>query len=149
MLLPLFLCIGFMLAVLYIDLVFDLSALPYRKTKAALPREVLESITNYYRRISKNPWLLIFVMITCATCIIWEIRYRLVPPRIGYSSIVLFGALMLIGMLKVIPTAQRLASGKESEEKQTRLVHGLFPYHVLFLIVIISLALLQFSTTRD
>jgi hypothetical protein len=149
MLIPLFLCIGFMLAVLYIDLVFDMSALPYRKNKAALPREVLDSITNYYSHITRNPWLLIFVMTTSATCIVWEIVYDLVPPRIGYSSVVLFGALMLISMLKVIPAAQRLASGKESMERQVRLVHSLFPYHVLLLIAVIALTLLQFSVVAE
>ena len=40
---PLFLAIGFMFAVLYIDLVFDMSALPYRN-KAAIPKEVMDSI---------------------------------------------------------------------------------------------------------
>jgi hypothetical protein len=146
MLIPLSLCIGFMLAVLYIDLVFDMSALPYRKNKSALPREVLDSITNYYGKITRNPWLLIFVMTTSAVCIVWEIVYRLVPPPIGFSSIGLFGALMLISMLKVIPAAQRLASGKESVEERVRLVHSLFPYHILLLVAVICLTLLQLST---
>ena len=149
MLIPLFLCFGFMLAVLYIDIAFDLSALPYRKDKASLPEEVLYSITNYYRRITSNPWLLVFVMTTTATCIIWEIVYILVPPRIGYCSLTLFVAVMLISMFKVIPAAQRLGSGKESHEEQVRLVHSLFPYHVMILIGIISLTLLQFSTVRN
>jgi hypothetical protein len=149
MLIPLFLCIGFMLAVLYIDLAFDISALPYGKNKAAIPREVLESITSYYRRVTSNPWLLMFVMTTSATCIIWEIVYRLVPPRIGYGSIVLFGVLMLISMFKVIPAAHRLASGKESEEKKIQLTYSLFPYHVALLIIIITLTLLQFSSARN
>jgi hypothetical protein len=148
MLIPLFLCIGFMLAVLYIDLVFDMVALPYRKNRATPPKEVLESITSYYGRITQNPWLLIFVLTTSATCIIWEIVYKLVPPRISYCSIVVVSALMLIGVLKVIPAAHRLASGKESIEVQTRLVHSLFPYHILLLILTLSLTLLQFSTVK-
>ncbi len=146
MLIPLFLCIGFMLAVLYIDIYFDISALPYRKDKAALPEEVLVSITNYYGRITQNPWLLIFVLTASATCIIWEIVYNLVPPRIGYGSLALFAVLMMIGVLKVIPAAQKLGSRKESRDEQVRLVFSLFPYHVLFLIVVFSLTLLQFST---
>jgi uncharacterized membrane protein YhaH (DUF805 family) len=149
MLIPLFLCIGFMIAVLYIDLVFDTTALPYRRTKSVLPRDVLESITNYYGRITRNPYLLMFIMTTAATCIISEIVFDLVPPRIGYSSLALFGVMMLISTLKVIPAARRLASGKESTERQIRLVHSLFPYHVLLLIAIIALTLLQFSTVRE
>jgi hypothetical protein len=148
MLIPLFLCIGFMLAVIYIDLAFDLFTLPYRRNKAALPKEALESITSYYRCITRNPWLLVFVFTATATCIIWEIVYELVPPRIGYLSIAVFGAVMLIATTKVIPSAQRLASGKESDEKRTMLAHSLFPYHVTFLVLIICLAILQFSTVR-
>ncbi len=148
MLIPLFMCFGFMLAVIYIDLAFDLSTLPYRRNKAAIPREVLESITRYYRCITRNPWLLIFVFTACAACIVWEIVYELVPRRVGYLSIVMIGAVMLTATAKVIPSAQRLASGKESEEKQSQLAHSLFPYHVAFLILITLLALLQFSTVR-
>jgi hypothetical protein len=143
MLVPLFLCIGFMLAVLYIDLVYDLSALPYRKTKANLPKDVLDPILLYYGIITKRPWLLMIVMFTTTICIVVEIAYKLVPQWVGYPSIVLFGMLMLVGMLRVIPMAQRLASGKENEEKQTRLVHSLFPYHIAFLIVVLSLAFLH------
>jgi len=147
MLIPVFLCIGFCIAVLYIDLVFDISALPYRKTKANLPKAVLDPIITYYRYIAKNPWLLIFVMLTLAISITAEIVFKLVPLWIGYSSIVLIGIVMMLGVLRVIPIAQRLASQKDTEEKQTSLVHSLFPYHIVFLIIVLSLALLQFSAT--
>jgi hypothetical protein len=143
MLIPLFLCIGFMLAVLYIDLVYDLSALPYRKTKANLPKDVLDPIVQYYGIITKRPWLLIAMIITTTICIVVEIAYNLVLQWVGYTSLVSFGMLMVTGVLIVIPRAQRLASGKEPEEAQTRLVHSLFPYHIGFLIVVLSLAFLH------
>jgi hypothetical protein len=146
MLIPLSLCIGFMIAVLYMDMVFDVSALPYRKTHANLPEHVLGPIVTYYKYITKNPYLLIFVMLTTATCLISQVVYDLKPKRVAYSSLVLFILLMSITILKVIPTAQRLATGKDSKEKQTRMVHSIFPYHVTFLIVVIFLAVLQYST---
>ena len=68
MLIPLFLCIGFEIAVLYMDLVFDLSALPYRHTRAVLPGEVMGPIATYYRYITRNPYLLMFVLLTTAVC---------------------------------------------------------------------------------
>ena len=147
MLIPLFLCIGFCIAVLYMDLVFDISALPYRKAKANLPKEVLDPIITYYRYITKNPWLLFFVLLTTAISITAEIVFKLVPDPIGYSSIALIGIVVMLGILRVIPTAQRLASGKDTEEKQTSLVHSMFPYHIVLLILVLSLALLQFSST--
>src|SRR5436190_464806 len=72
MLIPLFGCIGFMLAVLYIDLTFDVSAAPYRRTGTTIPKEVLDPITNYYGRITQNPYVLMFVMLTTTLCIVTE-----------------------------------------------------------------------------
>ena len=146
MLIPLFLCIGFMLAVLYIDLMFDVSALPYRHTKAALPKEVLDPIIHYYGRIVQNPYVLMFVMLTATACIISEIVYALVPRSVGYASLFLMGLSMVTGTLKVIPMAQRLASDKESEDKRTSLVHSMLPFHLVLLISILLLATIQFST---
>ena len=147
MLVPLFMCIGFMLAVLYVDLMFDVSAVPYRRTNAPLPGGVVESIASYYRRITQNPYVLMFVMLTATVCIVTEIVYDLVPRWVGYSSLVFMGTAMLAGVGRVIPAAQRLASGKDAEDMRTRLVHSLLPGHLVLLISILLLALVQFSTT--
>jgi hypothetical protein len=145
MLIPLFLCIGFMIAVLYMDLVFDISALPYRNTQANLPKDVLDPIITYYRYITKNPWLLIFVMLTTATCVVAEIVYEMAPAWVGYASAAMMAIVMLLGVLKVSPAAQRLAARKDTEDRLTGLVHSLFPYHILLLILVLSMAYLQFS----
>lgn len=147
MLVPLFMCIGFMLAVLYIDLMFDVSAVPYRRTNAPIPGEVVESIASYYRRITQNPYVLMFVMLTATACIVAEIAYDLVPRWVGYSSLVFMAIVVLAGGARVIPMAQRLASGKDAEDKRTRLVHSMLPGHIVLLISILLLALVQFSTT--
>ena len=146
-LIPLFMCIGFMLAVLYIDLMFDVSAVPYRRTGAAIPGEVVESIASYYRRITQNPYVLIFVMLTATICVVTEIVYDLVPRWAGYSSLGFMLVAMLAGAGKVIPAAQRLAAGKDAEDTRTRLVHSMLPGHIVLLISILLLALVQFSTT--
>jgi hypothetical protein len=141
---PLFLCIGFMIAVLYIDLVFDMSALPHRRTGAPLPADVLDPIATYYRYITRNPYLLTFVMLTTTVCIVVEIVYGLVPRWAGYLSLFLMGLSMSAAVLKVIPAAQRLAAGKDTVEQQTHLVHGILPYHLVLLASILSLATVQF-----
>lgn len=144
---PLFLCIGFMIAVLYIDLQFDISALSHRRTEGPLPADVLEPIASYYRCITKNPYLLMFVMATTLTCILAQIVYGLVPRWAGYASLCLMGLSMSIGTFKVIPTAQRLAAGKDTVDAQTRMIHGMLPFHIVLLINILLLAAVQFSTT--
>ena len=144
----LFFCLGFCVAILYVDLVFDVSARPYRKTGAALPADVLTPITTYYRYVTRNPWLLIFVMSVAIACIVAQLAFRLAPPRVGIVSLVIFGVIALLAVARVIPGAQRLASGSESAGRQSRLAHALFPYHLLFLVLVLVLVLLQVGTTR-
>ncbi len=143
---PLFLCLGFCIAVVYMDLVFDLSALPYRKLKSDLSNDVLNPIITYYAYVTKNPWLLIFVMFTATACLITEVVLQLVPRWAGYSSLILFGVVMLLGVTRIIPLASRLAARKDTAEKQTHLVRSLAPYHVFIMIALLTLALMQFST---
>jgi hypothetical protein len=144
----LFFCLGFCVAILYLDLVFDTSAVPYRNSGVALPAGVLGPITTYYRYVTKNPWLLIYVMTVAITCIVVELVFGLVPSWVGYASLGVFGLIALLAVARVIPGAQRLASSKESVEERSRLAHGLLPHHMLFLVLILALVLLQSVTAR-
>lgn len=146
MLITVFVCIGFMLAVLYIDLMFDVTAVPYRRSGAPLPKAVLDPITLYYGRITQNPFVLGFVMLTTAVSLVFEIVYNLVPRWAGYVSLGAMALAMVAATLKVIPAAQRLASGKDPADVQTRLIHGMFPSHVVLLISILLLAAVQLAT---
>jgi hypothetical protein len=145
---PVFVCIGFMIAILYIDLQFDMLGLPHRRTGGPMPTGVLGQVATYYGVITKNPYLLMFVMMTTLVCIIAEIVYAIVPPWAGYSSLVLILLAMGGGIIKVIPTAQRLATDKDTINARTRMVHGMFLAHIFLLIAILLLALVQFSGTR-
>jgi hypothetical protein len=145
MLITLFLCLGFMMAVLYIDLMFDVSAAPYRRTAAPLPKAVLDPITHYYGRITQNPYVLMFVMLTTLACIVAEIVYGLAPAWAAYASLFLMGVSMATGTLKVIPTAQRLGAGTDPDDVRTLMIHGMLPYHGLLLVNILLLAAIQFA----
>jgi hypothetical protein len=142
---PLFLCLGFCVAVVYMDLVFDLSALPYKKLKSNPSPDVLNPIITYYAYVTKNPWLLIFVMFTATACLLTEVVFQLVPRWAGYASLIIFGVVQLLGVVKVIPLATRLATGKDPAEKQSLMVRSMGPYHVLIMILLLTLALMQFS----
>lgn len=142
----LFFCLGFCVAILYLDLVFDTSAVRYRQSRTALPAEVLGPITTYYRYVTRNPWLLIYVMTVAITCIVVELVAGLAPRWVAFASLAAFGLIALLAVARVIPGATRLASDEESVESRTRLAHGLFPYHLLFLVLILSLVLLQSAT---
>ncbi len=140
-----FVCIGFMLAILYMDLMFDVMSVPYRRSGAALPRDVLEPITHYYRRVTQNPYVLMFVMLTTTTFLVLQVVYGLTPRWAAYTSLVAMGLAMATGILKVIPAARRIASGKDPAEVQARLIHGVFTAHVLLLACIVVLAAIQLA----
>ncbi len=148
MLIPLFFCYGFMFAVLYIDLTFDVTARPYRFTVAPLPPDVLGPITTYYRVITRNPYVLMFILVTATTCLGWQIWHSLVPRWAGYSSMALMLVTMLVGILKIIPTAQRLAGGQDGAEQQSRMIHTMLPFHAWMMINLLLMVAVQFSTTR-
>jgi len=140
-----FLCIGFEIAILYIDLQFDMLALPHRKSGGLVPEHVLAQFTTYYGVVTKNPYLLMFVLMTTLIGIIVENVYSLVPPWAGYSSLVLILLAMGGGIIKVIPSAQRLAADKDTLEDRSRMVYLMFPAHFFILICILLLAVAQSS----
>ena len=144
---PVFVCIGFMIAILYIDLKFDILSLPHRRAGGPIPAGVLRQIATYYGVVTKNPAVLMFVMVTTLTCIVAEILYDLVPRWVGYSSVILIGLAMGVGIIKVIPTARRLAIDKDSADERTRIAHVMFRSHIFLLTAILLLALLQFIGT--
>ena len=143
MLITVFVCVGFMLAILYIDLMFDVMAVPYRRSGVPLPKEVLDPVTHYYRRVTKNPYRLIFVMLTTTVSLVVQIVYGLTDRWAAYASLAAIGLAMVTGTVKVIPAARRLASSTETAETQTRLIHGVFTAHVFLLICILALAAIQ------
>lgn len=143
MFITVFVCIGFILGILYIDLMFDVMAVPHRRSGTTLPKEVLDPITHYYRRVTRNPYVLMFVMLTTTICLVLQIVYGLAPRWAAYTSLAAMGLAMVAGGVKVIPSARRLASGRDPAEVQTRLVHGVFTAHVLLLACILVLAAIQ------
>jgi hypothetical protein len=143
MFITVFVCVGFMLAILYIDLMFDVMAVPYRRSGTTLPKDVLDPITHYYSRVTQNPYVLIFVMLTTTIVLVLQIVYGLTPRWAAYSSLAAMGLAMAAGIVRVIPTAKRLASGKDPAEVQTRLVQSVLTAHVLLLICILVLAAIQ------
>ncbi len=143
MFITVFVCIGFMLAILYIDLMFDVMSVPHRRSGTTLPKELLDPITHYYRRVTQNPYVLMFVMLTTTISLVLQIVYGLAPRWAAYTSLAVMGLAMVTGIVKVIPTARRLASGKDPAEVRTRLIHGVFTAHALLLVCILVLAAIQ------
>jgi len=65
------LCGGFLLAVLWMDLMFDVQVLRYKGENSELPEEVLRSIAAYYRRVTTEArpmgYAIVLVMLVVIT----------------------------------------------------------------------------------
>jgi hypothetical protein len=135
--------IGFLLAVLWIDIIFDSMVLPHRDTKEPLPQEVLETMTRFFHRLTDKPRLIFVIMSTMLAIIILQIVQSSVPAWAGWSSLILFLTPTGFAAIRVIPTAQRLGSRKDTIEKQSELARSLIGMHTFCLILMVLLAGIQ------
>ena len=78
-------CSGFLLAVLWMDLIFDVQVFGQREVAAELPEQVLASIAGYYRRATttSRPMsrLIALVMVTLLSS--WVLRPFVATTRHG------------------------------------------------------------------
>ena len=124
---------GFLLAVLWFDLMFDVQT--RRHAGEVLPPEVLASISAYYRRVTTDAWpmnrLIALVLLLTLAAICAEIVQGQNPWWIGWGSIVLAGGGFLPTMMRTVPNARRLGMATDSAEEQTRLARAVCRDHLL------------------
>ncbi|SRR6266849_598274 len=112
---------GFLLAVLWFDLMFDVQT---RRYTGDLPPEVLASISAYYRRVTTEAYpmnrLVALVMVLTLAAICVEIVQGENPWWIGWGSIALAGSGFVPTMIRTVPDARRLGSGTDSPAEQSR-----------------------------
>ena len=125
---------GFLLAVLWFDLMFDVQTRKHAHD-AVLPPEVLASISAYYRRVTTEAFpmnrLVALVMLLTLAAIGAEIVQGENEWWIGWGSIALAGSGFVPTMTRTVPNARRLGSGKDSAEEQSRLARAVCRDHML------------------
>jgi len=129
------LCGGFLLAVLWMDLMFDVQVLRHRDTTRELPEETLRSIAEYYRRVTTDArplsYLIGTVMIATVVVLAVQINRGSEPRWVHWTSLPLCGAPILLAMLRVLPNAVRLGSRVDSIAQQSRLARAICRDHLL------------------
>jgi hypothetical protein len=137
---------GFLLAVLWFDLMFDVQT---RKHTGDLPPAVPASISAYYRRVTTEAYpmnrLVALVMVLTLAAICAEIVQGENPWWIGWGSIALAGSGFVPTMIRTVPNARRLGSGKDSAEEQSRLARAICRDHLFSLARMIGVLVLQLS----
>jgi hypothetical protein len=124
---------GFLLAVLWFDLMFDVQT--RKHAGDPLPPEVLASISAYYRRVTTDAYpmnrLVALVMLLTLAAIGAEIVQGENAWWIGWGSLVLAGSGFVPTMTRTVPNARRLGSGQDSAEEQSRLARAVCRDHML------------------
>jgi uncharacterized membrane protein len=135
---------GFLLAVLWFDLMFDVQT---RKREGVLPPQVLASISAYYRRVTTEAYpmnrLVALVMLLTLAAIGVEIWQGENAWWIGWGSLLLAGSGFVPTMMRTVPNARRLGSAQDPAEEQSRLARAVCRDHMLSFVRMSLVLILQ------
>jgi hypothetical protein len=127
---------GFLLAVLWFDLMFDVQVLPHRGSPQ-VPAAVLESIAAYYRRVTTTASLMGrlvgVVMVVLLGALVAQAATGAAP--VWVSAVSLSFAVLAIGlaMARVFGRARRLGTREDSVDVQSGLARSVLRDHMVCL----------------
>src|SRR5438105_14093395 len=121
---------GFLLAVLWFDLMFDVQI---ARGRTRQPEEALASIAGYYRRVrtAARPMnrLIAAVMLGTCTSIVLQIVRGERPRWVGWVALLLAGAPILLASIRTVPHAVRLGAQADSLAMQQKLATSIYREH--------------------
>ncbi|MCX5738203.1 MAG: hypothetical protein NTZ61_06855 [Proteobacteria bacterium] len=124
---------GFLLAVVWMDLIFDVQALRGSRNEP-LPEPALASIANYYRRVTTDarPMNLLIGLVMVATVLGTVAALFHGSAALGWRAAALaLGALPIsLAQRRVFPNAVRLGARSDSPEQQSALARTIARDHV-------------------
>ena len=140
---------GFLIAVLWFDLMFDVQT--HTHGGETLPDEVLASISAYYRRVTTQArpmnQLIAVVMLLTVLAVVTEIVRGEYKAWIVWLS--LAAALTGIGlaMARTVRNAAQLGGAKDAPQIQARLARAIYRDHLVCFASMILLVGLQLAAT--
>jgi hypothetical protein len=141
---------GFLLAVLWFDLMFDIQVRGHRDED--VPPEVLTSIAAYYRRVTTaaRPMnrLVAFAMVGTIAAIAVQLARGDDPTWLGVVSLVLVGVPVVLAALHTVPAAVRLGAATDTPVEQGRLARSIWRDHLVCLTGIAALLVVQLVVGR-
>jgi hypothetical protein len=135
-------CGGFLIAVLWMDLMFDAQTLRQpRQPGGVLPEAVLDSIAAYYRRVTTEAApmerLVSAVMVVAVLTAMVQVVAGPVP-LVGVISLALAGVPIALAQLRIVPAAVRLGAQQDTPETQTRLAREICRDHLICLAAMVT-----------
>jgi len=123
---------GFLLAVLWFDLMFDVQVLG--RSGGEPSEEALASIGGYYARVTTaaRPMdrLVAIVMLATLVAIVLELVDGGAPTWVAVASLVLAGAAIVLTGTRTLPSAVRLGSRRDPLERQGELAREILHQHL-------------------
>jgi hypothetical protein len=128
-------CGGFLFAVLWMDLIFDVQVFRHRAASTDLPEDVLASIAAYYHRATttSRPMgrLIVLVMATLLGALVYEAARGHDPGWLLVTSAALAGIPTMLALTHTVPDAVQLGQRADSPSEQTRLARSVCRDHLL------------------
>ncbi len=142
-------CGGFLLAVLWFDLMFDVQAMPYLGTGLPVSEEVLASIAFYYARVTTNASPMsnligLVMLITLAGCVhqVFRGEGRL-SARV--AALCFAAAPISLAMASIFPDAVRLGGRLDPPALQGALALSILLAHLFCFASILIFLSIQLS----
>jgi hypothetical protein len=140
---------GFLVAVIWMDLMFDVLALARTAANPVLPEAHLAQIAGYYRRVTTMAvpmnHLISAVMASMVAILVFQIAHGDGSRTLAAGSLALCGVPILLALVRVFPNAIRLGTRTDSLAIQSRLAHGILVAHILCLVAMIAFVALRIA----
>jgi hypothetical protein len=142
-------CGGFLLAILWMDLIFDTQVLGKPRENGALPESVLASIAAYYRRATTDSYPMSRLIAAVMGVAVLGSAFALLAGR-GALLLRLFALTVVAGpaalaATRVVPNAVRLGSRKDDPATQTSLARAICRDHFVCLAGVSAFLAVEFS----
>ena len=128
-------CSGFLLAILWMDLIFDVQVWEYRSAGDELPEPVLASIAGYYHRATttSRPMsrLIALVMVILLGALAFQATRGHDPGWLLLTSAGLAGVPVVLALTHTVPYAVRLGKRSDGAIEQTRLARSVLRDHLI------------------
>jgi hypothetical protein len=136
---------GFLLAVLWLDLMFDVQTIPHRGHE--LPEQALASIAGYYARVTTaaRPMnrLIALVMLATLAAIVVELTSGHQAGRLPWASLALAVPPIALAGGHTVPSAVRLGTRRDDIPRQSELARSICREHLFCAGCIAGLIALQ------
>lgn len=142
-------CGGFLVGVLWFDLMFDVQVRGH--DPGPLPDPVVASIASYYRRVTTEAHpmqrLIAAVMATTVLGAVWALRGR-THRALRWLALATGAGPIALAAIRVFPDAVALGSRAGTLAEQSALARAIFAAHVACLVSVAAFTIVQVALAR-